>query len=507
MANKLRKNLDAAEYKHIVLGLVFVKHVSDSLEARRAQLELDFTNPDSDSYKPNPQARENALETRDYYTEVNVFWVPESSRWQVIADNSKQADLAIRIDNALYEIERENPKLEGIVERSYANAKLPVPDLGAVVDLIGTISFTHGKGEATDVLGQVYEYFLGQFATMEGRLGGQFYTTPSIVKTIVEVLQPTSGRVYDPACGSGGMFVQSEKFVEAHGGKLGQIAIYGQESNPTTRRLCAMNLAIRGIDFDLGKSHGDTFTEDQHKDLRFDYIMMNPPFGKNASYPKAELLDDVRWKKYGIPREKPANYAWMSHAVHHLAPKGRAGIVMPLGTLTSSQGGDDAIRKAMLDDDIIDCIIDLPGQLFFNVQIPSCLWFFNKDKAKWKNNRKNQVLFIDARKLGTPVSRTQIEFSDEEIAKVSKTFRDWTDGEYEDIDGFCRSVTREEIQKNGDVLAPGRFIGTEETESESDEDFSTRMNELTMQLSKILRESKEIEDEVRANLGVLGYEF
>jgi type I restriction enzyme M protein len=342
---------------------------------------------------------------------------------------------------------------------------------------------------------------------MEGRLGGQFYTTPSIVKTIVEVLQPTSGRVYDPACGSGGMFVQSEKFVEAHGGKLGQIAIYGQESNPTTRRLCAMNLAIRGIDFDLGKSHGDTFTEDQHKDLRFDYIMMNPPFGKNASYPKAELLDDVRWKKYGIPREKPANYAWMSHAVHHLAPKGRAGIVMPLGTLTSSQGGDDAIRKAMLDDDIIDCIIDLPGQLFFNVQIPSCLWFFNKDKAKWKNNRKNQVLFIDARKLGTPVSRTQIEFSDEEIAKVSKTFRDWTDGEYEDIDGFCRSVTREEIQKNGDVLAPGRFIGTEETESESDEDFSTRMNELTMQLSKILRESKEIEDEVRANLGVLGYEF
>ena len=507
MANKLRKNLDAAEYKHIVLGLVFLKHVSDSFEARRAQLESDFTNPESESYKPNPQARENALETRDYYTEVNVFWVPESSRWQAIADNSKQSDLAIRIDNALYEIERENPKLEGIVERSYANAKLPVADLGAVVDLIGTISFTHGKGEATDVLGQVYEYFLGQFANAEGKLGGQFYTTPSIVKTIVEVLQPTSGRVYDPACGSGGMFVQSEKFVEAHGGKLGQIAIYGQESNPTTRRLCAMNLAIRGIDFDLGKTHGDTFAEDQHKDLRFDYIMMNPPFGKNASYPKAELLDDVRWKKYGIPREKPANYAWMSHAVHHLAPQGRAGIVMPRGTLTSSQGGDDAIRKAMLDDDIIDCIIDLPGQLFFNVQIPSCLWFFNKDKSKWKNDRKNQVLFIDARKLGTPVSRTQIEFSDEEIAKVSKTFRDWADGDFEDIDGFCRSITREEILKNGDVLAPGRFIGTEETESESDEDFSTRITELTVHLSKLLRESKDIEDNVRANLGVLGYEL
>jgi type I restriction enzyme M protein len=506
MANKLRKNLDAAEYKHIVLGLVFLKHVSDSFDARRAQLEVDFTNPDSDSYKPNPQARENALETRDYYTEVNVFWVPESSRWQVIADNSKQADLAIRIDNALYEIERENPKLEGIVERSYANAKLPVADLGAVVDLIGTISFTHGKGEATDVLGQVYEYFLGQFANAEGKLGGQFYTTPSIVKTIVEVLQPTSGRVYDPACGSGGMFVQSEKFVEAHGGKLGQIAIYGQESNPTTRRLCAMNLAIRGIDFDLGKSHGDTFTEDQHKDVRFDYIMMNPPFGKNASYPKAELLDDVRWKKYGIPREKPANYAWMSHAVHHLAPKGRAGIVMPRGTLTSSQGGDDLIRKAMLDDDVIECIVDLPGQLFFNVQIPSCLWFFNKDKSKWKNDRANQVLFIDARKLGSPVSRTQIEFSDAEIAKIAETFNAWSNGDYEDVDGFCKSVLRSDIALNNESLSAGRYIGTETIVSEDDEGFSTRMEVLTTLLEKQFSESRALEVQISENLKKLGYE-
>ncbi len=507
MANQLRKNLDAAEYKHIVLGLVFLKHVSDSFETRRSELQKEFSDPTSDSFKPNPQTLANALEARDYYTQKNVFWVPESSRWQVIADNSKQSDLAVRIDNALYEIERENPKLEGIVERSYANAKLPIADLGAVVDLIGTISFTQGKEGATDVLGQVYEYFLGQFANAEGKLGGQFYTTPSIVKTLVEVLQPTQGRVYDPACGSGGMFVQSEKFVEAHGGKLGQIAIYGQESNPTTRRLCAMNLAIRGIDFDLGKTHGDTFTENQHKDMRFDYILMNPPFGQNASYPKAQLLDDVRWKKYGIPREKPANYAWMSHAVHHLAPKGRAGVVMPRGTLTSSQGGDDAIRKAFLDDDIIECIIDLPAQLFFNVQIPATLWFFNKDKSQWKNDRTNQVLFIDARRMGTPVSRTQIEFSEEEIAKIAKTFDDWTNGPYRDVEGFCKSVFREEIARNNDALSPGRYIGGEDVPDESGEEYSIRLEALAKQLQLQFEESRRLEKSIASSLKALGYEI
>jgi type I restriction enzyme M protein len=302
------------------------------------------------------------------------------------------------------------------------------------------------------------------------------------------------------------MFVQSERFLEAHGGKLGDIAIYGQESNPTTRRLCAMNLAIRGIDFDLGKSHGDTFTEDQHPDKRFDFILMNPPFGSNASYPKEQLSNDVRWKKYGVPRERPANYAWMSHAVHHLAPKGRAGIVMPRGTLTSSQGGDDAIRKAFLDDDVIECIIDLPGQLFFNTQIPSSLWFFNKDKTKWKSKRNNQVLFIDARKLGTAISRTQIEFSDVEIARLSDTFNKWCSGKYEDIDGFCKSVTREEIAKNGDSLSPGRYIGTEKVESENNEDFQTRMETLTAKLSTQLEESHRLEDLISKQLKGLGYE-
>lgn len=505
-ANALRENLDAAEYKHIVLGLVFLKYVSDAFSQRREELAVAFSDPTSDRYKPDEKRLRAALEDRNYYREVNVFWVPETSRWEVIQEHAKQADIATQVDNALYEIEKENPKLEGIVERRYADAKLPAAKLGAVIDLIGSISFGHGRNEASDVLGQVYEYFLGQFAAAEGKLGGQFYTTPSIVKTLVEILQPTSGRVYDPCCGSGGMFVQSERFLEAHGGKLGDIAIYGQESNPTTRRLCAMNLAIRGIDFDLGKSHGDTFLESQHSDKRFDFILMNPPFGKHASYPRGQLMDDVRWKKYGVPREKPANYAWMSHAVHHLAPKGRAGLVMPRGTLTSAQGADDEIRAAMLDDDIIECVIDLPAQLFFNVQIPSCLWFFNKDKSQWKNNRSNQVLFIDARKLGTAISRRQIEFSNAEIARIADTFNRWSDGEYVDVDGFSKSVTREEITKNGDSLSPGRYIGIEEVESENDEDFQTRMDTLTSQLSIQLEESHRLEALISKQLKGLGYE-
>lgn len=505
-ANILRKNLDAAEYKHIVLGLVFLKYVSDAFGERREELAAAFADPNNEMYKPDAKRLKAALEDRNYYKMVNVFWVPQSSRWEEIQQNAKQADIASQIDNALYQIEKENPKLEGIVERRYADAKLPAADLGAVVDLIGSISFGNGRHEASDVLGQVYEYFLGNFANAEGKLGGQFYTTPSIVKTLVEVLQPTTGRVYDPCCGSGGMFVQSERFVEAHGGTLGNIAIYGQESNPTTRRLCAMNLAIRGIDFDLGRSHGDTFTEDQHPDKRFDFILMNPPFGSNASYPKEQLINDVRWKKYGVPRERPANYAWMSHAIHHLAPKGRAGIVMPRGTLTSSQGGDDAIRKAFLDNDIVECIVDLPGQLFFNTQIPSSLWFFNKDKLKWKKKRDGQVLFIDARKLGTAISRSQIEFSDVEIARIADTFNNWCRGKYEDIDGFCKSVTREEIAKNGDSLSPGRYIGTEVVESESSEEFQIRIQALVSQLSDQLDESHRHEAAISKQLKGLGYD-
>lgn len=504
-ADVLRKSLDAAEYKHIVLGLVFLKYVSDAFQERREELQAAFSDPDSERYKPDAKRLQAALDDRNYYKEVNVFWVPESSRWEVIQENAKQADIATRVDTALYEIEKENPKLEGIVERRYADARLPAADLGAVIDLIGSISFGNGREQASDVLGQVYEYFLGQFAMAEGKNAGQFYTTPSVVKVLVEILQPTSGRVYDPCCGSGGMFVQSERFLEAHGGKLGDIAIYGQESNPTTRRLCAMNLAIRGIDFDLGKTHGDTFLENQHPDKRFDFILMNPPFGSNASYPKQQLLDDVRWKKYGVPRESPANYAWMSHAIHHLAPKGRAGIVMPRGTLTSTQGGDDALRQAFLDDDIIECIIDLPGQLFHNTQIPVVLWFFNKDKSRWKNNREGQVLFIDARKMGSPISRTQIEFSSEEISSIARVFLSWGEGDYEDIDGLCKSAEIGEIAGQGYSLSPGRFVGSEAGESESEEVFSSKMEDLTSRLLEQFAESRRLEELVSKQMKAFGY--
>ena len=504
-ADVLRKSLDAAEYKHIVLGLVFLKYVSDAFQERREELQAAFSDPDSERYKPDAKRLQAALDDRNYYKEVNVFWVPESSRWEVIQENAKQADIATRVDTALYEIEKENPKLEGIVERRYADARLPAADLGAVIDLIGSISFGNGREQASDVLGQVYEYFLGQFAMAEGKNAGQFYTTPSVVKVLVEILQPTSGRVYDPCCGSGGMFVQSERFLEAHGGKLGDIAIYGQESNPTTRRLCAMNLAIRGIDFDLGKTHGDTFLENQHPDKRFDFILMNPPFGSNASYPKAQLIDDVRWKQYGVPREKPANYAWMSHAIHHLAPRGRAGIVMPRGTLTSTQGGDDALRKAFLDDDLIECIIDLPGRLFHNTQIPVVLWFFNKDKSRWKNNRQGEVLMIDARRLGAPISRTQIELKSDEIAKIADAFISWAEGDFQEEDWFSRSVQASEIENKGFTLSPGRYIGTGDVTSEISES-TLQLHDLSLKIADSFARAADLESEIRRSLKVFGYE-
>ena len=506
-AEILHKGLDAAEYKHIVLGLVFLKYVSDAFSDRRSELETRFADSSDESYKADPIRRHAALEERDYYTSVNVFWVPEVARWELIESQTRQPDIAQLIDSALFAIERENPKLESIVLRKYAEAKLKPEDLGAVVDLIGSINFGKGRRQAADVLGQVYEYFLGQFASAEGKLGGQFYTTPSIVKTLVSILQPLSGRVYDPCCGSGGMFVQSEKFVESHGGRLGDISIYGQESNSTTRRLAAMNLAIRGIDFDLGSAHGDTFTEDQHPDKRFDFIMMNPPFQRSSSYPRKELSDDVRFKKYGLPREAPAHYAWMSHALHHLAPNGKAGVVMARGSLTSMQGGDDAIRKAFLDDDVVECVIDLPPQLFFNTPIPSCIWFFNKNKSRHKNNRENQVLFIDARKMGYAISRKQIEFSDAEIERLADVYNAWANGSYNDIDGFCKSATRQEIQEMNDNLSPGRYIGTEVSDVEDLEDFDTRVAVLLANLAEQISDGRALDDELQEKLRLLGYEL
>ncbi len=378
-ADKLRANMDAAEYKHIVLGLIFLKYISDSFAARRAELERRFADEQDDYYLDGDAEMLAAeLEDRDYYREVNVFWVPEAARWEALRANAKQADIGKRIDDALAAIEAENPRLKNILDKRYARAQLPDGKLGELIDLISTIGFGGDANKARDLLGQVYEYFLGQFASAEGKKGGQFYTPASIVKTLVAVLNPHVGKVYDPCCGSGGMFVQSEKFIEAHGGKLGDVSIYGQESNPTTWRLAAMNLAIRGIDFNLGKEPADTFVRNQHPDLRADFILANPPFNISDWW-HGSLEGDPRWA-YGTPPAGNANYAWLQHMLYHLAPNGRAGIVLANGSMSSSQNSEGEIRKAMVEADVVEVMIALPGQLFFNTQIPACLWFLRKNK-------------------------------------------------------------------------------------------------------------------------------
>ncbi len=420
-ADKLRANIDAAEYKHLVLGLIFVKFVSDTFVSRRAELQSRFTDKTDEYYLHDctDELLATELEDRDYYTEGNVFWVPESARWEALRAAAKQPDIGKRIDEALVVIETENPKLKGILDKRYARAQLPDGKLGELVDLVSTIGFGSNSGQARDILGQVYEYFLGQFANAEGKRGGQFYTPASIVKTLVAVLAPHHGKVYDPCCGSGGMFVQSEKFIESHGGKLGDVAIFGQESNPTTWRLAAMNLAIRGIDFNLGREPGDTFTKNQHPDLRADFILANPPFNISDWW-HGSLTGDPRWE-FGDPPAGNANYAWLQHMLYHLKPTGRAGIVLANGSMSSSQNSEGDIRRAMVDADVVEVMIALPGQLFFNTQIPACLWFL----AKNKTSRKGEVLFIDARKLGHMISRVQTELTDEVIERIAATVAAW----------------------------------------------------------------------------------
>jgi len=505
-ADKLRANMDAAEYKHLVLGLIFVKYISDTFAARRAELNLRFANKDDDYFLQNADAEMLAaeLEDRDYYREVNVFWVPESARWEALRAAAKQPDIGKRIDDALAIIEVENPKLKGILDKRYARAQLPDGKLGELVDLVSTIGFGDDPSKARDVLGQVYEYFLGQFASAEGKKGGQFYTPASIVKTLVAVLSPHHGKVYDPCCGSGGMFVQSEKFIEAHGGKLGDVAIFGQESNPTTWRLAAMNLAIRGIDFNLGREPGDTFTKNQHPDLRADFILANPPFNISDWW-HGSLTGDQRWA-FGDPPAGNANYAWLQHMLYHLKPTGRAGIVLANGSMSSSQNSEGDIRRAMVEGDVVEVMIALPGQLFFNTQIPACLWFL----AKQKTVRKGEVLFIDARKLGTMISRVQAELTDEVIARIAATVAAWRDepdaGEYQDTAGYCRSVTLAEIAEHGHVLTPGRYVGAEEIEDD-DEAFADKMQQLTEKLGEQMAKGVELDQLIRQKLEGLGYEF
>jgi type I restriction enzyme M protein len=505
-ADKLRANMDAAEYKHLVLGLIFVKYISDTFAARRAELTKRLTNP-ADEYffhDAQPGDIEAELEDRDYYREVNVFWVPETARWESLRVAAKQSDIGKRIDDALAVIETENPKLKGILDKRYARAQLPDGKLGELVDLVSTIGFGDDPGKARDVLGQVYEYFLGMFASAEGKRGGQFYTPASIVKTLVAVLNPHTGKVYDPCCGSGGMFVQSERFIEAHGGKIGDVSIYGQEANPTTWRLAAMNLAIRGIEPNLGREPNDTFTHNQHPDLRADFILANPPFNISDWW-HGSLTGDPRWV-YGDPPAGNANYAWLQHMLYHLKPTGRAGIVLANGSMSSSQNSEGEIRAAMVEADVVEVMIALPGQLFFNTQIPACLWFLTKQKAV----RKGEVLFVDARKLGSMISRVQCEFTDEVISRIAHTVSAWRGeagaGAYQDIAGFCRSVKLAEIAQHGHVLTPGRYVGAEEVE-DKDEDFATKMQQFTEKLGEQMAKGAELDQLIRQKLGRLGYEF
>ena len=505
-ADKLRANMDAAEYKHLVLGLIFVKYISDTFAARRADLTKRLTNP-ADEYffhEAGPGDIEAELEDRDYYKEVNAFWVPESARWEALRAAAKQPDIGKRIDDALTQIEQENPKLKGILDKRYARAQLPDGKLGELVDLVSTIGFGDNPSTARDILGQVYEYFLGMFASAEGKRGGQFYTPASIVKTLVAILNPHSGQVYDPCCGSGGMFVQSEKFIEAHGGKIGDVSIYGQEANPTTWRLAAMNLAIRGIDFNLGREPGDTFTRNQHPDLRADFILANPPFNISDWW-HGSLTGDPRWV-YGDPPQGNANYAWLQHMLHHLKPTGRAGIVLANGSMSSSQNSEGEIRAAMVEADVVEVMVALPGQLFFNTQIPACLWFL----VKQKTHRKGEVLFIDARKVATMISRVQSELTDEVIERIANTVSAWRGeqdaGDYVDIPGFCRSVKLAEIAQHGHVLTPGRYVGAQEVE-DNDEDFATKMQQLTEKLGEQMAKGAELDQLIRQKLGGLGYEF
>ena len=509
-ADKLRANMDAAEYKHLVLGLIFLKYISDTFQARRTELTVRFADPADeyhlDSATPADIAAE--LEDRDYYREANVFWVPEAARWEAIRAAAKQTDIGKRIDDALSLIEAENPKLKGILDKRFARAQtqhqLPEGKLGELVDLISTIGFGESAATARDVLGQVYEYFLGMFASAEGKRGGQFYTPRSIVKTLVAVLAPHHGKVYDPCCGSGGMFVQSEEFILSHGGKLGDVAIFGQEANPTTWRLAAMNLAIRGIDFNLGREPADTFTKNQFPDLRADFILANPPFNISDWW-HASLSGDARWE-YGDPPQGNANYAWLQHMLWHLKPGGRAGIVLANGSMSSSQNNEGQIRAAMVEADVVEVMIALPGQLFFNTQIPACLWFLVKDKPQ----RRGEVLFIDARKLATMISRVQCELKDEVIERIAATVTAWRGdagaGEYADTPGYCRSVKLAEIAEHGHVLTPGRYVGAEAVEDD-DEGFEAKMQALTEKLGEQMAKGAELDAVIRQKLGGLGYEF
>ncbi len=491
-ADKLRSNMDAAEYKHVVLGLIFLKYISDAFEEAKKEIEKD---PEGD------------VEEIDEYKARNIFWVPPEARWGYLQKNAKQPTIGKLVDNAMDSIERDNRSLKDVLPKNYGRESLDKQRLGELIDLIGTIGLGDKESKSKDLLGRVYEYFLGEFSDAEGKKGGQFYTPRCIVKLLVAMIEPYEGRIYDPACGSGGMFVQSEKFIEEHGGKRGNLSVYGQESNHTTWRLCKMNMAIRAIESNI--QWGNSFHNDEHKDLKADFVLANPPF--NDSDWKGELLqDDVRWK-FGIPPKNNANFAWVQHFIHHLTPTGIAGFVLANGSMSSNTSNEGEIRKNIIKEDLVDCMIAMPSQLFYNTMIPACLWFVTRDKENHgKRKRKGEILFIDARNTGVMIDRRHRELTDEDLDKITKTYHAWRgekgSGKYEDIKGFCKSANISDVEKNNFILTPGRYVGIPEQEDDG-EPFEDKMVRLTKELAEQFKEGKKLEGEIKLNLKKIGLEI
>lgn len=480
-ADLLRGNIDASEYKSVVLGLIFLKYISDRFEAKYNTLLKE-----GDGFE----------EDKDEYTSENIFFVPQEARWSVVAKAAHTAEIGTVVDNAMRLIEKENIRLKGILPKNFARPELDKRRLGDVVDLFTNIQMKE-HGDSKDILGRTYEYCLSKFAEAEGKLAGEFYTPACIVRTLVEVLQPYSGRVYDPACGSGGMFVQSAKFIEQHQGNINNISVFGQDSNPTTWKMAQMNLAIQGIEADLGKFNADTFFEDQHPTLKADFILANPPFNL-SDWGADKLQEDVRWK-YGIPPAGNANFAWLQHMIHHLSPTGRIGMVLANGSLSSQSGGEGTIRENILKADLVEGVVAMPSQLFYTTGIPVSLWFLNRNKEQ-----VGKVLFVDARNMGTMITRKLRELSEEDIAKIAKTFNDFSNGILENEKGYCKAVTLEDIAKQDYILTPGRYVGIAETKDDG-EPFQEKMERLTTELSDLFAQSHDMEEEIRKQLASIGF--
>lgn len=496
-ADRLRGSVESAEYKHLVLGLLFVKYISDSFERRRAALEAETRDPSSDYYTDDESVRAEILEDRDEYLAENVFWVPGEARFDKLLKAAAQPDIGVRIDRALEAIEHDNSEqLRGVLPRIYARSPIDPEKLGSLVSTIAKIGFGEDEETARDVLGRTYEYFIKAFARSEGHRGGEFYTPASVTRLLVEMVEPYEGRVMDPACGSGGLFVQSAEFIKRQGGRTKQISIFGQELNQATWRIAKMNLAIHGLAGDI--QLGNSLLDDKFSGKRADFILANPPFNLKK-WGADQVVDDARWV-YGLPPDSNANYAWIQHFIHHLTPNGRAGFVLANGSLTASTNNEGAIREAIVEDNLVDCIVALPGQLFFTTGIPVCLWFLDRDKTSaGERPRNNEILFIDARKFGQSISRTQIELTEDEITEIAVVYRAWRGqagaGDYVDAAGFCRSVHRDEVAASGFSLAPGRYVGTEVTDSDI-HDIVSRLDELAAQLAVDFTANEQLIKEV-----------